>query len=117
MRYLSLHDALTGLFNRTYFEQQLHKAQLTHTGPAGIIMCDMDGLNLLNDTLGHHTGDKLLVAAADVVTRACPNATAIAASERRVCGPMLKFIVDPKVAIEDTCRRLQALVSSTRSPS
>lgn len=112
MRYLSLHDALTGLFNRTYFEQQLHKAQLTHTGPAGIIMCDMDGLKLVNDTLGHHTGDKLLVAAAEVVTRACPNATAIA----RVGGDefavlMLKFDCDPKVAIEDTCRRLQALVS------
>ncbi|MGE5580284.1 MAG: HD domain-containing phosphohydrolase [Bacillota bacterium] len=112
MRYLSLHDPLTGLFNRTYFEQQLHKAQLTHTGPAAIVMCDMDGLKLVNDTLGHHNGDRLLIAAAEVVTRSCPNASAIA----RVGGDefavlMLEFDDEPDAVIEDACCCMQDLVS------
>lgn len=112
MRYLSLHDPLTGLFNRTYFEQQLHKAQLTHSGPAAIIICDMDGLKAVNDTLGHFTGDRLLIAAAEVVTRSCPNAAAVA----RIGGDefavfLLEFSDEPKDVVEETCRRLQELVS------
>lgn len=60
LNYLSLHDALTGLHNRTYFEQQMRRQK----GACSIIICDVDGLKLINDTLGHEVGDQLLVKAA-----------------------------------------------------
>ncbi len=69
LRHLSLHDPLTGLYNRHYFEQELRRAEGTRQIPIGVIMCDVDGLKLVNDTLGHDAGDALLVATAAVLKR------------------------------------------------
>lgn len=65
--YLSLHDSLTGLYNRTYFEKQIQKFNNLDNNCLGIIMCDLDGLKLVNDTLGHDVGDKLLINASSVI--------------------------------------------------
>jgi len=59
LTYLSQHDSLTGLYNRLYFEQELKRHELS-TNSVGLIMCDVDGLKLVNDTLGHEQGDRLL---------------------------------------------------------
>jgi diguanylate cyclase (GGDEF)-like protein/PAS domain S-box-containing protein len=67
LRYLSLHDPLTGLYNRAYFEEEMHRLESGRYNSVGIIMCDVDGLKLVNDALGHHTGDKLLIATANVL--------------------------------------------------
>ena len=68
LAYLSAHDVLTGLYNRRTFEQTLE--QLASTGQrAAIIVCDVDGLKLINDTLGHAAGDELLKAAANLLGR------------------------------------------------
>lgn len=67
LKYLSLHDPLTGLYNRIYFEDGLRRLRNGKFGPVGIIVCDLDGLKFVNDTLGHDTGDALLAAAARVI--------------------------------------------------
>ena len=64
LKYISLHDSLTGLKNRVYFEQQMYHIQENKVSPVGIIICDVDGLKLVNDTLGHTTGDALLMLVA-----------------------------------------------------
>ncbi len=66
LEYLSLHDSLTTVFNRTYFEEETHKI-CYHNKGVGIFICDVDGLKLINDTLGHHAGDELLKAAAKLL--------------------------------------------------
>lgn len=66
LKYLSLHDSLTGLFNRTYFEQQMSLIN----GHSSIIVCDVDGLKLVNDTFGHEAGDRLLIKAATIIQSA-----------------------------------------------
>lgn len=70
LAYLSLHDALTGLYNRTFFEEEMHRLESGRHHPVGIIVCDVDGLKLVNDTMGHGSGDNLLQAAAQVI-RSC----------------------------------------------
>lgn len=59
---LSIHDTLTGLFNRNYFENQLVKLQKELPLDVGVIILDSDGLKEINDTLGHAAGDEYLIA-------------------------------------------------------
>ena len=65
--YLSLHDALTGLYNRSFFEEEMKRFEKIRDICAGIIVCDVDGLKIINDTLGHNTGDLILKAVAKIL--------------------------------------------------
>ncbi|NLV82778.1 MAG: diguanylate cyclase [Synergistaceae bacterium] len=65
LKYLSFHDSMTGLYNRTYINQLL-------TDKAGddktiVFMFDIDKLKYVNDNLGHSFGDKLIKSFAEVV--------------------------------------------------
>ena len=60
IKYLSFHDALTGLYNRAYFEEELERYNFPRYYPLSVIMIDINGLKVVNDTFGHHEGDKLL---------------------------------------------------------
>lgn len=66
---VSLHDPLTNLFNRAYFHKIVHQLKDEQENSLGILVCDIDGLKLVNDTFGHQEGDTLLAAAADVISR------------------------------------------------
>lgn len=67
LRYLSMHDALTGLYNRSYFKLETAHLEKQSHRPIGLIVGDIDGLKLVNDTLGHEAGDDLLIKAAHVL--------------------------------------------------
>lgn len=60
------HDALTGLLNRTALMEQLNSVLDSHAaGMVGIMFLDLDRFKLVNDTLGHAAGDRLLITAVD----------------------------------------------------
>jgi len=67
LRFLSVHDKLTGLYNRTYFEEKMAAVQAADG--VGIIVCDIDGLKLINDTFGHVAGDGALVQVAQILSK------------------------------------------------
>jgi diguanylate cyclase len=69
--YLSYHDQLTGLYNRRFYEEELNRLDTERNLPISIVMGDVNGLKLVNDSFGHAMGDELLKKAADVIRRGC----------------------------------------------
>lgn len=65
IEYVSIHDSLTDLYNRSFFEAKLSQYEEYALIPVGIILCDVDGLKLINDSMGHDAGDRLLMLTAD----------------------------------------------------
>ena len=57
------HDALTGVYNRRYYEDIARNM----SGPSGVAIMDLDDFKVHNDTYGHHGGDIALEVVADVV--------------------------------------------------
>jgi diguanylate cyclase (GGDEF)-like protein len=69
--YLSFHDYLTGLHNRRFFEEEILRIDTSANLPISIIMCDINGLKLVNDSFGHNAGDALLKKAAETLKKVC----------------------------------------------
>ena len=71
LEHLALHDALTGLPNRALIQdrlnQAIHNAQRSKQ-PFSVIMMDLDRFKEVNDTLGHDSGDQLLLEIGDRLT-------------------------------------------------
>ena len=66
---ISLRDSLTGLYNRAYFQEELRRLNDGRYAPLAVIVCDVDGLKLYNDSFGHLLGDRLLKKAAELLTK------------------------------------------------
>ena len=61
IEYLSYHDVLTGAYNRTFYEEEIKKLNNKQHLPLSVIIFDFNGLKLINDTLGHSVGDKMII--------------------------------------------------------
>ncbi|MFW6013440.1 MAG: HD domain-containing phosphohydrolase [Candidatus Bipolaricaulota bacterium] len=66
--YISYHDDLTDLYNRTYFQKVADELDREKDTPISLIFIDVDKLKLVNDAFGHDLGDQLLIEAAQTVT-------------------------------------------------
>lgn len=73
LRYLGTHDVMTGLYNRAFFEETLHKLEAQRRDPVSFIIVDLNNLKPVNDVFGHNTGDKLIRRAAEVLTASVGN--------------------------------------------
>jgi diguanylate cyclase len=72
LRHLALHDPVCGLPNRIYFGERLETviAKVRHGGPsAAVFYIDLDHFKDVNDTLGHHIGDELILAVTQRLSR------------------------------------------------
>lgn len=70
LREQAIHDALTGLYNRRFFDEILgHELEKSRRGqcPVGIVMIDIDNFKQLNDTYGHKAGDLILQELSDLL--------------------------------------------------
>ena len=71
IQFLIHRDTLTGLHNRTYFEEELKRQNEVTRFPLTLIMGDLDGLRLINDFFGHAAGDQALKMTAEVFKSCC----------------------------------------------
>ena len=116
LRYLSTHDALTGLYNRAYFEEEMSRLERGRHFPISIIMVDVDGLKVINDSLGHAAGDDLLRRTAQVlkmVFRGEDVVARIGGDEFSVLLPM----TEGDVAAQIVARTKAALVEHNKRSS
>lgn len=78
MHYMANHDELTKLYNRAYYEKKVLELDFQSIAPVAVLVCDVDGLKLVNDTLGHKAGDDLLLASARILFNNFPSEAIIA---------------------------------------
>lgn len=112
LQYYALHDSVTGLYNRVYFEESLQRLNESCQIPIGIVVCDIDGLKLVNDTFGHQAGDELLARAAAII-KDCFSGVGEAA---RVGGDEFAIILPNResVEIEEICHCIRQRVTEFR---
>jgi len=105
LRYLNMHDKPTGLYNRNYFEEEMQRLQSGRFDPVGIVVSDIDGLKLVNDSLGHDAGDRLLAAAARILMKCFRDSDVVA----RIGGDEFAVLLpncSPEV-VENACQRIK----------
>jgi len=71
------HDALTGVYNRYGFDEQMEKVFSLGDGPLTMLMIDLDLFKNVNDTYGHQSGDITLRFTADTLRRVCGEQAAV----------------------------------------
>jgi len=112
LRYLNMHDKPTGLYNRNYFEEEMLRMQSGRFDPVGVVVCDVDGLKLVNDNLGHGAGDDLLATAARILEKCFRDSDVVA----RIGGDEFAVLLPncPQKIVENACDRIRETVESYR---
>jgi diguanylate cyclase (GGDEF)-like protein len=69
LKYLSFHDSMTGLYNRTFMQEEFNRLDVQRQLPLGVVMGDINGLKIINDSFGHNKGDELICKIASILKR------------------------------------------------
>ena len=103
-------DALTGMYNRRFYEDELRHKFLT----AGVAMIDLDDFKLCNDTFGHEAGDAALCTVASIIQHNIRSSDMLI----RYGGDELLLIL-PMIPADDFARKLRLInkkLSGARVP-
>ena len=106
----SLHDSLTQLPNRTLFHASVKDA-IAEGSPATVMLVDLDHFKEVNDTLGHRTGDKLLVEVATRLREALGEDAVVA----RLGGDEFALLV-PETDADDAVAAARQVLDSMHRP-
>jgi diguanylate cyclase (GGDEF)-like protein/PAS domain S-box-containing protein len=113
LRFIANHDSLTGLPNRLMFKAEFEKALArarTRGQALHVIFVDLDEFKMVNDTLGHNAGDKVLHEMADRLRASLDGVELIT----RFGGDEFVVLLDPKgdsTALEHTIASIQATLA------
>ena len=113
---LATHDTVTGLYNRSFFQNvlsQLLLPEVALTGRHALLLLDLDNFTSINDSLGHMMGDRVLSEVGQRLSSLSLPANSIAA---RVGGDefvlLLRDIGSDEALVQELLQRLQTLISA-----
>lgn len=102
IEYLNYHDQLTGLHNRRFFEMKFNELLNEKYYPLGLIISDINALKLINDSLGHLMGDKLISTYANILKERFSDAETVA----RIGGDEFAILI-PNITYETLFERIR----------
>ncbi len=114
VNYLAYHDTLTGLPNRTEFERSISEyisAKDDLAKAFAVIFIDLDRFKIINDTLGHHIGDEMLIVLAKRIARVLGKDDLLA----RIGGDEFVSIIetDDKNVVDITVAQIASVIRDT----
>ncbi|ADU25654.1 sensor domain-containing phosphodiesterase [Ethanoligenens harbinense] len=115
IRMMAYHDQLTGLPNRVLFKKQLKQAiadARREETILGIVFIDLDSFKVINDTLGHEAGDRLLKAVAGIFLGQVWGGDIVC----RFGGDEFVFLFEQVPHIDVLLRRLETILDALRRP-
>ncbi|HEY3754337.1 MAG TPA: EAL domain-containing protein [Pseudonocardiaceae bacterium] len=116
LRYQATHDPLTGLPNRSLFLERLTNVFAGgEQGPARVGMCylDLDGFKVINDSLGHAVGDRLLVSVARRLDEAIAGSGRLIA---RMGGDEFVVLAEGTTGTEDVVAIAETVLGALQRP-
>ncbi|MFJ8826518.1 putative bifunctional diguanylate cyclase/phosphodiesterase [Streptomyces sp. NPDC102467] len=125
LRHLRMHDPVTRLPNRALFFERLACALEAGayegtgaTGRVGLCYLDLDGFKAVNDTLGHHVGDRLLAAVAERLTHCAQLAHHATGTPlvARLGGDEFALLVEDSTGTEQLSDLAEAVLGALREP-
>ncbi|WP_193473366.1 putative bifunctional diguanylate cyclase/phosphodiesterase [Streptomyces griseomycini] len=125
LRHSRMHDPVTRLPNRTLFFERLTAAleaeSYEHSGSGRIGLCylDLDGFKAVNDTLGHHVGDRLLAAVAERLARCAQEAGRTRAGTplvARLGGDEFALLVEDSTGTEQLADLAESVLEAIQAP-
>ncbi|MGD0984517.1 MAG: EAL domain-containing protein [Acidimicrobiales bacterium] len=111
----ALHDSLTGLPNRVLFGDRIEHALARRSSPTrrvAVMLCDLDSFKDVNDTLGHPSGDEVLIAAADRLSSCVRPADTVA----RIGGDEFAILIDDASGVDEVASVAARVCSAMRTP-
>jgi diguanylate cyclase (GGDEF)-like protein/PAS domain S-box-containing protein len=115
LKHQAFHDALSGLANRALFRDRLEHALARATrskSSLAVLFLDLDDFKLINDSLGHTTGDALLVAVAGRLSESLRSGDTAA----RFGGDEFAVLLEETSSPEEACQAAERLISALRAP-
>ncbi|NBG88281.1 bifunctional diguanylate cyclase/phosphohydrolase [Isachenkonia alkalipeptolytica] len=112
IEYLSIHDDLTGLYNRRYMESMEKHLDREENLPLAYFYMDLNGLKLNNDAFGHEKGDELLKLVAKILKNNCREQDTVA----RVGGDEFSILLPrtSKEQADNIAKRIQEEISKAK---
>lgn len=116
IKYLSFHDRLTKLYNRAFFEEELSRLDVKRRLPMSIVLVDIDGLRIINDSFGKEIGDKVLINLSKILKESFRSEDIIARLGGDTFGAILpstsmKSTLKIVKRVKDACKNSKSKIS------
>lgn len=111
IQYLAYHDALTGLLNRRAFVEKLEESiaeSAANDEKLALLLVDLDRFKMVNDSYGHHVGDRVLIEAAQRLRGHLPRRAVFC----RLGGDEFTIMLPQMTQREEVARLGQKIISS-----